>query len=55
MKLANVQAVRVRQGQLLPAEEASPVEAKLKVLDGPPVPVEKDYAEEVAKALAGKK
>jgi hypothetical protein len=28
-----------------------PVEAALKVLDGPPVPVEKAYAEEVAKAL----
>lgn len=31
-----------------------PVEATLKVLDAPPVPVEKAYAEEVAKALAGK-
>lgn len=28
-----------------------PVEASLKVLDGPPVPVEKAYAEEVMKAL----
>jgi hypothetical protein len=31
-----------------------PVEATLKVLDAPPVPVEKAYAEEVAKALGGK-
>ena len=31
-----------------------PVEASLKVLDGPPVEVEKAYADEVAKALAGK-
>jgi hypothetical protein len=31
-----------------------PVEAKLKVLDGPTVPVEKAFAEEVEKALAGK-
>lgn len=31
-----------------------PVEAELKVLDGPAVEVEKDYAEDVAKALAGK-
>lgn len=31
-----------------------PVEATLKVLDAPPVPVEKAYADEVAKALAGK-
>lgn len=31
-----------------------PVEAALKVLDGPPVEVEKAYADEVAKALAGK-
>jgi len=31
-----------------------PVEAALKVLDGPPVEVEKVYADEVAKALAGK-
>jgi hypothetical protein len=31
-----------------------PVEASLKVLDGPPVPVEKAYAEEVTKALIGK-
>ncbi|MDB5313101.1 MAG: hypothetical protein JWO38_7303 [Gemmataceae bacterium] len=31
-----------------------PVEAALKVLDGPPVAVEKAYADEVAKALAGK-
>ena len=31
-----------------------PVEAALKVLDGPAVPVEKAYADEVAKALAGK-
>jgi hypothetical protein len=31
-----------------------PVEAVLKVLDGPPVAVEKAYADEVAKALAGK-
>lgn len=34
--------------------KAVPVEAKLKVLDGPAVPVEKEYADEVAKALAGK-
>ena len=31
-----------------------PVEATLKVLDGPAVPVEKAYADEVTKALAGK-
>lgn len=31
-----------------------PVEATLKVLDGPPLPVEKTYADEVARALAGK-
>jgi hypothetical protein len=31
-----------------------PVEAGLKVLDGPPVEVEKAYADEVTKALAGK-
>lgn len=31
-----------------------PVEAALKVLDGPPVAVEKAYAEEVQKALSGK-
>jgi hypothetical protein len=31
-----------------------PVEATLKVLDAPPVPVEKAYAEEVMKALEGK-
>jgi DsbC/DsbD-like thiol-disulfide interchange protein len=31
-----------------------PVEAALKVLDGPPVPVEKEFAAEVAKALEGK-
>ena len=31
-----------------------PVEASLKVLDSPPVPVEKVYAAEVAKALEGK-
>jgi hypothetical protein len=31
-----------------------PVEATLKVLDGPPVPVEDAYAEEVKKALGGK-
>jgi hypothetical protein len=31
-----------------------PVEASLKVLDGPPVEVEKAYADEVAKALDGK-
>ena len=31
-----------------------PVEATLKILDGPAVEVEKDYAEEVKKALAGK-
>ena len=31
-----------------------PVEAALKVLDGPPVEVEKAYASEVAKALGGK-
>lgn len=31
-----------------------PVEAAFKVLDGPAVPVEPPYAEEVAKALAGK-
>ncbi|MBN9118624.1 MAG: hypothetical protein J0I06_05630 [Planctomycetes bacterium] len=31
-----------------------PVEAALKVLDGPAVPVEKAYADEVTKALAGK-
>ena len=31
-----------------------PVEAALKVLDGPAVPVEKEYAAEVTKALAGK-
>jgi hypothetical protein len=34
--------------------KAVPVAAALKVLDGPPVPVEKAYADEVAKALAGK-
>jgi hypothetical protein len=34
--------------------KAVAVEAPLKVLDGPAVPVEKDYADEVAKALAGK-
>jgi hypothetical protein len=34
--------------------KAVAVEAALKVLDGPAVPVEKDYADEVAKALAGK-
>jgi hypothetical protein len=31
-----------------------PVEATLKILDGPAVPVEKEYAEEVKKALGGK-
>ena len=31
-----------------------PVSAVLKVLDGLPVPVEKEYADEVAKALGGK-
>ena len=31
-----------------------PVEAALKVLDGPPVAVEKAFADEVAKAMAGK-
>ena len=31
-----------------------PVEAALKVLDGPPVAVEKAFADEVAKALSGK-
>jgi hypothetical protein len=31
-----------------------PVEAALKVLDGPAVPVEKAFADEVAKALGGK-
>lgn len=34
--------------------KAVPVEAALKVLDGPPVAVEKAFADEVAKALAGK-
>lgn len=34
--------------------KAVPVEATLKVLDGPAVPVEKDYAEEVKKALGEK-
>lgn len=34
--------------------KAVPVAAALKVLDGPPVPVEKNYAAEVEKALAGK-
>jgi hypothetical protein len=34
--------------------KAVPVAATLKVLDGPPVPVEKAFADEVAKALAGK-
>jgi hypothetical protein len=32
-----------------------PLEAGLKVLPGPAVPVEKEYADEVNKALAGKK
>lgn len=31
-----------------------PIEAKLKILDGPPVPVEKDFQEEVKKALGEK-
>jgi len=35
-------------------EKTVPVEATLKVLDGPAVEVEKAYADEVAKALAGK-
>jgi hypothetical protein len=34
--------------------ETVPVEAAFKVLDGPAVPVEKAFADEVAKALAGK-
>jgi hypothetical protein len=34
--------------------EKVPVEATLKVLDGPAVPVEKAYADEVTKALGGK-
>ena len=34
--------------------KAVPVAAALKVLAGPPVPVEKEYAAEVMKALAGK-
>jgi hypothetical protein len=34
--------------------KAVPVEAALKVLDGPAVPVEKAFADEVAKALGGK-
>lgn len=34
--------------------KAVPAAAALKVLDGPPVPVEKEYAAEVEKALAGK-
>lgn len=34
--------------------KAVPVEASLKVKDGPPMPVDPAYADEVAKALAGK-
>jgi hypothetical protein len=41
------------KGNCFPSKNV-PVEASLKVLDGPPVPVEKAYAEEVAKALGGK-
>ena len=37
-----------------PPKKLDTIEAALKVLDGPAVPVEKDYADEVAKALAGK-
>ena len=46
-----VQAQRLRQEQLLPAE-GRPGRGQLKVLDGPAVAVEKAYAEEVKKALA---
>lgn len=41
------------KGKCYPAKNV-PVEAAFKVLDGPAVPVEKAFADEVTKALAGK-
>ena len=45
-----VQADGVRREQLLPGPKTLTPEAKLKVLDGPAVAVEKEYADEVRKA-----
>ncbi len=53
VKLATFSLSVCDKNNCFPAKTV-PVEAVLKVLDGPPVPVEKAYADEVAKALGGK-
>jgi hypothetical protein len=53
VKLANFSLSICDKTNCYPAKNV-PIEATLKVLDGPPVAVEKAYADEVAKALAGK-
>jgi hypothetical protein len=53
VKLAKFQLSVCDKDNCFPPKDV-PVEAKLKVLDGPPVEVEKQYAEEVKKALGGK-
>jgi hypothetical protein len=53
VKLANFKLLVCDKANCFPPKKLD-VEAALKVLDGAPVPVEKEYAEEVARALAGK-
>jgi hypothetical protein len=53
VKLTNFSLSICDKTNCFPAKNV-PIEATLKVLDGPPVAVEKAYADEVAKALAGK-
>ncbi len=53
VKLANFSLSVCDKTNCFPAKNV-PIEAGLKVLDGAPVEVEKAYADEVAKALAGK-
>src|SRR5262245_11690719 len=53
VKLENFSLSVCDEKNCFPAKKV-PVEASLKVLDGPPVPVEKAYAEEVMKAHGGK-
>jgi hypothetical protein len=53
VKLASFELSVCDKSNCFPGKKV-PVSAKLKVLDGPPVEVEKEFAEEVAKALKTK-